>query len=123
MRANNAGVNEKDLTNISLKLDWETNNGTLTSITSFDTLEELLTGDNFDFLPIPESFLFLNFGFYQNQSQFLDVDTISQEIRFTSSAENRLRWILGAYAIATDRFISTGAMVDTGCARMSGHPD
>jgi len=114
VRVNNPGVNERDLTNISLKLDWELGNGTLTSITSFDTLEELLTGDAFDFLPIPES-IGVAFGFTdQNQSQFLDMDTASQEIRFTSSADSRLRWIGGAYMITTDRFISTGNMVDTG---------
>jgi iron complex outermembrane receptor protein len=114
VRVNNAGVNERDLTNISLKLDWELANGTLTSITSYDTLEELLTGDAFDFIPIAES-IGVAFGYPdQNQSQFLDVETVSQEIRFTSSADDRLRWILGAYAITTDRFISTGNMVDTG---------
>lgn len=114
VRVNNPGVNERDLTNVSLKLDWELQGGTLTSITSFDTLEELLTGDAFDFLPIPES-IGVAFGFTdQNQSQFLDLETASQEIRFTSSADNRLRWIAGAYMITTDRFISTGNMVDTG---------
>jgi iron complex outermembrane receptor protein len=118
VRNNNAGVNERDLTNVSLKLDWHSDAGTFTSITSFDTLEELLTGDAWDFLPKPESagetwFAILG-GIDQNQSQFLDMDTVSQEFRFTSSADKRARWILGAYAIQTDRFISTGAMADTG---------
>jgi len=114
VRVNNPGVNERDLVNLALKLDYETNLGTLTSITSFDTLEELNTGDAFDFVPIPES-IGVAFGFPdQNQSQYLDLETISQEIRFTSSADNRLRWIAGGYLIATDRFISTGNMVDTG---------
>ncbi len=73
-----------------------------------------MTGDAFDFLPIPES-IGVAFGFTdQNQSQFLDLETISQEIRLTSSADSRLRWIVGGYAISTDRFISTGNMVDTG---------
>jgi len=115
VRNNNAGVNERDLTNVSLKLDWNSDAGTFTSITSFDTLEELLTGDAWDFLPIDEAATPLWFGFPdQNQSQFLDLDTVSQEFRFTSVAGQRLRYIVGAYAIQTDRFISTGAMVDTG---------
>jgi len=114
VRVNNAGVNERDLTNIALKLDFNNNAGTFTSVTSVDTLEELLTGDAFDFLPIPES-IGVAFGFTdQNQSQFLELDTVSQEFRFTSSADNRSRWIVGAFAISTDRFISTGNMVDTG---------
>jgi iron complex outermembrane receptor protein len=49
-----------------------------------------------------------------NQSQYLDVETFSQEVRYTSSADERLRWIVGAYLTTTDRFISTGNMVDRG---------
>ena len=53
-----------------------------------------------------------------NQSQFLDVETYSQEFRYTSPTEGRFRWIAGAYFIHTDRFISTGNMVDTGDGRI-----
>ena len=115
IRVNNPGVNERDLSNISLKMDWQLANGTLTAITSYDTLEEVLTGDAWDFLPTDEAVIPTFFGFPdQNQSQFLDVDALSQEVRFTSPSEDRFRWIVGAYAVQTDRFISTGNMVDTG---------
>src|SRR5690606_33504943 len=108
VRVNNPGVNERDLSNISLKLDWDYASGTLTSITSFDKVEELLTGDGWDFLPIDESATKLFYGADQNQSQFLDVDAWSQEIRFTSPSEERLRWITGVYGLSTHRFTSTG---------------
>jgi iron complex outermembrane recepter protein len=114
VRVNNAGVNERDMYSAALKLDFDVSGGTLTSITGFDTLEELLTGDQFDFLPIPQSVLFLFFQADQQQHQFLDVEAVSQEIRFTSPAEDRLRWIAGAYLIATDRYISTGNLIDDG---------
>jgi len=114
IRTNNPGRNERDLMNVSLKMDWELENGTFTSITSYDTLEELLTGDAFDFVPIEES-IGVAFGFTdQNQSQYYDVEAWSQEFRFTSPAEDRLRWIAGTYFVGTERFVSTGAMVDTG---------
>lgn len=116
VRVNNAGMNDRDLSQASLRLDYDTGNGIFTSITSFDTIEEILTGDQFDFLPIPESFFF-NFpdvGDDLAQSQYLDVETVSQEIRFTSDDDARLRWIAGAYMISTDRFISTGNIVDRG---------
>ena len=71
----------------SLKLDFGLGGGTLTSVTAYDTLEEILTGDQFDFLPIPESVLFQFFGADQAQHQFLDVEAVSQELRFTSPAE------------------------------------
>jgi iron complex outermembrane receptor protein len=114
VRVNNRGNNERDMYGVSLKLDFGTSAGTLTSITAYDTLEEILTGDQFNFLPIPESVLFQFFGSDQAQHQFLDVDAISQELRFTSPADQRVRWIIGAYAIATDRFISTGNVFDLG---------
>lgn len=114
VRVNNPGINDRDLGQLSLKLDYETDAGTLTAITSFDTIEEILTGDQFDFLPIPESFFFNLLGDDWAQSQFLDVETWSQEVRFTSADDGRLRWIAGAYMIGTDRFISTGNIVDRG---------
>ena len=58
VRVNNRGVNERDMAGASLKLDFDLGGGTLTSITAYDELEEILTGDQFDFLPIPESVLF-----------------------------------------------------------------
>ncbi|HEX6374431.1 MAG TPA: TonB-dependent receptor [Allosphingosinicella sp.] len=122
IRVNNAGQNDRDMENVSLRLNWETGSGTLSSVTGYDTLSEILTGDAFDFLPIPESFFFNLFeflfgpgnGFDLNQSQFLKVEAISQEIRWTSPADRRFRYIVGAYAIDTNRFISTGNMIDTG---------
>ena len=38
----------------------------------------------------------------------------ARKLRFTSTDEGRVRWIAGAYFVHTDRFISTGNMVDTG---------
>jgi len=122
VRVNNAGQNDRDIDNLSMRLNYDTGGGTITSVTSYDTLEEILTGDAFDFLPIPESFFFNLFeaifgpgnGFDLNQSQFLDVRALSQEIRFTSPEDRRFRYIVGAYAIDTNRFISTGNMIDTG---------
>ena len=112
VRVDNHGVNERDLAGASLKLDFDLGGGTLTSITAYDEIEELLTGDQFDFLPYDESVLKLFFGSDQAQHQWLDVEAVSQEIRFTSPADEPLRWIAGAYIIATDRFISTGNVFD-----------
>ena len=126
VRVNNTGTNERDFYNLSLKLDFETDYGTFTSITAYDDLEELLTGDQFSFLPRPESAI----NFFPiadtikaltgddvadlSQTQYLEVDAWSQEIRFTSPADRDLRWIVGAYYISTDRYISTGNQVDRG---------
>jgi iron complex outermembrane recepter protein len=114
VRVNNPGVNDRELTGASLKLDWTSAWGSITSVTAYDKLEEILTGDQFNFLPIEESVLFQFFLADQAQHQFLDVDAVSQELRFTSPADRSVRWIFGAYAISTDRFISTGNVIDIG---------
>jgi iron complex outermembrane receptor protein len=114
VRVNNRGVNDRDMYGASLKLDWASSWGRITSVTAYDKLEEILTGDQFNFLPIQESVLFAFFRADQAQHQFLDVDAMSQELRFTSPADRRARWIFGAYAISTDRFISTGNVIDSG---------
>lgn len=113
VRVNNAGQNDRDIDNISLRLTHDTGAGTLSSVSSYDTLTEILTGDAFNFLPIQESLFFQIFGFDLNQSQYLNVKAFSQEVRFTSPEENPFRYIVGGYFIDTNRFISTGNMIDT----------
>lgn len=123
VRVNNSGQNDRDIYNVSLKATYEGSNAVLTSITSYDTLEEILTGDAFDFLPIPESFFFNLFeflfgpgnGFDLNQSQFLEVKALSQELRLASpNGAGPFSWMFGGYLVDTERFISTGNMIDTG---------
>lgn len=114
IRVNNAGQNDRDMYGAALRINYEGDWGTLTSVSSWDSLEEILTGDAFDFLPIPESFFFGLLGFDLNQSQFLDVEAWSQELRYTSPDDRPFQYILGGYMIGTDRYISTGNMVDTG---------
>jgi iron complex outermembrane recepter protein len=128
VRVNNPGVNERDMLSFSLKLEWDGDYGSFTSITAYDDLEELLTGDQFSFLPREESFLnvetsgfgdFIRFLTGQavvdlSQTQFLDTDSLSQEFRFASPTEQPVRWIVGAYGISTDRYISTGNQIDLG---------
>jgi iron complex outermembrane receptor protein len=123
----NEGKNDRDLYNASLKFDWSLAGGTLTSISAYDKTKEVLTGDAFDFRPAPNSFFYTLFqilGFPPsdlNQSQFLDVKSYSQELRYTSPTEGRVRWIAGAYYVHTDRFISTGNMFDTGAGVFAVH--
>jgi iron complex outermembrane receptor protein len=114
VRVNNRGENERNIYGTSLKLDFETPFGSLTSVSAFDHIDELLTGDQFNFLPIPESVL-VAIGFPdQAQHQWLDVDAWSQELRLASTIGEKFRWIVGAYYIKTDRFISTGNVFDFG---------
>jgi iron complex outermembrane receptor protein len=114
IRLDNPGINDRDLFNASLKLDFGVGDGTLTSVSAYNTTEEILTGDAYDFRPAANSIFMALFGTDLNQSQFLDIETYSQEIRYTSPTFGRFRWIAGAYFVHTDRFIATGNNVDTG---------
>ena len=122
VRVNNPGKNNRALYDASLKMDYQTDAGTFTSISGYSLTKEVLTGDAFDFLPTKESFFFNLFesifgpgnGFDLNQSQFLRVRTLTQELRFTSPSDQRIRWIAGGQVFATRRYISTGNMIDTG---------
>lgn len=114
IRVNNRGQNDRDLVNVAAKITYDTDNFSATSITSYDTVKEILTGDAYDFLPIQESLFFNILGFDLNQSQYLNVKAFSQELRFQSPASSKLFWMFGGYMIDTNRFISTGNMVDTG---------
>jgi iron complex outermembrane receptor protein len=112
---NNRGQNDRDLDTASLKMDFAVpGGGTITSISAYDKTKEILTGDAYDFRPIDQSIFKALLGVDLNQSQFLNVKAYSQELRYTSPTSGKFRWIAGAYFVHTDRFISTGNMVDTG---------
>ena len=120
VRVNNAGIDNRDMNNVSAKLSYTGNSFKMTSITAYDTLKEIITGDAFDFLPINESFCASApdpcFSGHNdlNQSQYLNVKAFSQELRFESPTSTPLFWMFGGYLISTDRFISTGNMLDLG---------
>ena len=125
---NNPGEGLKDIDEVSIKFDVATDAGTFTSITAYDDLHEMLTGDAFDFRPLGRSFNQIFFPVFNgqppltnnpffgdwNQAQYLEVSSYSQEFRFTSPDDGRVRWLAGAYLLQTDRFIGTGNLLDTG---------
>ncbi len=133
---NNPGEDNRDLISTSLKLDFGLSGGTITSITAWDKTKEIITGDAYDFRPnAPCNFSLIAgtaiggsvyncllagtvngaaYSYDLNQSQFLDVKSYSEELRFASKPMGGFSWIGGAYFIHTDRFIATGNMLDTG---------
>ena len=111
---NNRGEDNRNIFDTALKLDFKPGYGTITSISAYNVTKEIATGDAFDFRPTAVSLYNALLGFDLNQSQFLDVNAFSQELRFTSPTSDRFNWVGGAYFVHTDRFISTGNNVDTG---------
>lgn len=114
VRVNNPGQNDREMWNAALKLKYSGDFGTFSNVFAYDRVTEVLTGDAFNFLPIRESLFFQLFGFDLNQSQFLEVDAWSNEFRYESPADKPVQFVAGTYMVGTNRYISTGNMIDTG---------
>jgi iron complex outermembrane receptor protein len=121
---NNLGTDNRDVSDVALKLDFNLGPGTLTAVSDYNRTKEIDTGDAYDFRPIKTSIAY-NFFFAgvppalggpldESQSQFIDVTTYSQELRFTSQKIGGFSWIAGGYYVHTERFISTDNLVDRG---------
>ena len=121
---NNLGMADRDIIDTALKLDFDLDYGVVTSVTDYNHTKEIDTGDAYDFRPVANSVMYfshrgrarpsLGGPFDESQSQYIDVTTWSQELRFTAPKVNGFSWIAGAYYLHTDRFISTGNLVDRG---------
>ena len=139
---NNPGNNEREFVSASFKFDWDLGFATLTGISSYDDISEVSSGDNVFFLPPEDAENYWNYDFFfgclrdgqsnpacaflgpfpgtqdpyidLSQNQYLEVESFSQEIKLTSNNTEGLRWSVGAYAIATERYISTGGQIDRG---------
>jgi iron complex outermembrane recepter protein len=107
---NNSGEDDRKIYDAALKLTYNTEPGTFTSISGYSTVWEILTGDGYPFDPYGHS----KIDFDYSQSQFLTAKTFSQELRFTSPTEQRFRYIIGAEIFDTTRFISTDTEYDIG---------
>lgn len=97
------GIDRRRIYNVSLRMDWEQDNGTLTSITSWDKAWDAARGGQ------PPRTAARG----QINSQWREIKTISQEVRFTTPDDRPLRTIVGAYFVATDAFLSTTVQRDT----------
>jgi len=115
IEANNLGYNERDVSSFALKLDWELALGTFSFITATDTLKEIFGGDQFPYSRANSA----NSPFGENvfdgtQTQYLDVDASSYELRLTSPSDQDFRWIAGVYHLQTNRYLSATTGLDLG---------
>lgn len=98
----------------TIKINWNLGSVDATYIFNHTDLEENYFAD-LDFTEgVDDSlgFFFTNVFFgglpvAANQQQNLDVEFTSHELRFASSADQRFRWIGGAYYLATERRLTT----------------
>ena len=96
-QGNRNGLDDREAYVLSAKIDWDTDIGTVTSVTSLDSLDHVSIGEQFPYYP--DSFVQgLRATFGQNRFH----DGFSQEIRITSPDDQRLRWIVGGYYAKTE---------------------
>ncbi len=124
IQTQNLGDDNRDVLDTALKLDYTPGYGTFTSVTDYNHTKEIDTGDAYDFRPIQNSIAYnvffagipaaLGGPLGESQSQFIDVKTWSQELRFTADKVGGFSWLAGAYFVHTERFISTDNIVDRG---------
>ena len=113
--ANNLGENEREMDEVSLKIEYQADFATFTSITSWHRLEEFLAGDQFPYTAgLTRSFANNTLVVDGGQTQFIDMNAFSQEFRLTSSDKDDFRWMLGTYLLTTERFISSTTSDDRG---------
>jgi iron complex outermembrane receptor protein len=121
---NNLGVDNRDVLDTALKLDYTAEFGTFTAVSDYNHTREIDTGDAYDFRSVQSSIAYNAFfagipaalggPLDESQSQYIDEQTWSQELRFTSNKVGGFSWIAGAYYVHTERFISTDNIVDRG---------
>jgi len=121
---NNLGVDYRDVLDTAFKADYKADFGTFTSVTDYNTTKEIDTGDAYDFRPVRNSIAYnvffagipaaLGGPLDESQSQFIDMKTWSQELRFTANKVGGFSWMAGLYYVHTERFISTDNIVDRG---------
>ena len=111
--ANNLGLDERDAEQISLRINADLGFATLRSVTAYDHIEQTTFSDQFPYTaastlnpapPFP-----LGDGI---QSQHIEVEAFSQELRLTSPDDQPFRWMVGGYFVSTDRFINSSIYDD-----------
>src|SRR5580658_8041899 len=94
---NNLGTDYRNVLDTALKVDYNPGYGTFTSTSDYNHTREIDAGDAYDFRPVDTSIAFNcpscigaspttaeGGPFDESQSQYIDVTTYSQELRFTS---------------------------------------
>jgi len=95
-------LTERSITDLSLLINYDAGFGTFTAISAYNDIDVFFMQD-LDISPFP---------MVPNAQQSRVTEAFSQEFRFTSPADRRFRYILGAYYQHSTRAIETNAVLD-----------
>ncbi len=96
VRTGTRGIGTRKLTDLSAHLKWDLGFAELSATTSYSKVNDDFAQD-LDYEPLN----------LLDADQFVDVKGISQEVRLTSSSDQRFRWLIGGYYADIDQDIST----------------
>lgn len=121
--ATNLGFDRRDIAQVSLRVNWDLGWSTFTSVTAYDSIDQITGGDQFPYSANTTFNPGLSF-FDGTQTQNIDIDAISQEFRLTSADDQAFRWSVGGYYLGTERFISstTGFDLEQGIIPITRSP-
>jgi iron complex outermembrane receptor protein len=95
-------LTERQIVDLSLLINYDAGFGTFTSISAYNDIDVFFMQD-LDISPFP---------MVPNAQQSRVTEAFSQELRFTSPADRRFRYILGVYYQHSTRDIDTNAVLD-----------
>lgn len=111
--ANNLGVDDRDIDQLSLRVNIDLDFADLKFISAYDKISQSTGSDQFPYSAASQITPSPAFPFFDGtQSQFFDIETFSQEVRLTSKSDRALRWMVGGYYLDTNRFVSSAIMND-----------
>lgn len=111
--ANNLGKETRDVDQLSLRINGDLGFADLRLVSAYDSITQSSGADQFPYTAASTVTPAPPFAFFDGtQYQFVDVEAFSQEIRLTSKDDQAFRWMVGAYVVQTDRFISSSTMDD-----------
>ena len=111
--ANNIGIDKRDAEQVSLRINADLGFATLRSVTAYDHIEQTAYSDQFPYTTASTLTPAPPFPFFDGlQSQHIEVEAFSQELRLTSPDDQDFRWMVGGYYVSTDRFINSSIYDD-----------
>ena len=110
MDYNTPGEDNRELTALSLKIDWDvSSSGSLTFVTGFGETNDNVKGEG-DWLPTTATHIDASglpaFLFDTLQNWEVETKAISQEVRYTSSSDGRARYNVGVYYQKRERDVN-----------------
>lgn len=95
---NNDGYTDRDVWGTSLKVEWEQDYGTWTSVTAYRTSDYKFLDDLVPALDLVSGF---NLNYFTNETEE-EEKQFSQELRLASNGEGPLEWTVGLYYFKDD---------------------